>query len=201
MSKPASKKEKTKRKIIQCFWELFRQKSIDKITVSELTSLLGINRSTFYAYFKDIYDVLDAIEEHYLPDGVMFLKKCPDIKDKEQVYQTFLKIFDENYENFTFLLSERGDPNFVIKLKNSIRPVFRQSIPMEYQQNKYFDLSMEFILSSMISVITYWANHTTDITSRELFDHLHNLYVFGIPLSLGITINEDAKHKLEELTH
>lgn len=182
-----AKKEKTKAKIMQCFWELFRQRSIDKITVSELSEMANINRSTFYVYFKDVYDVLDQIEQSYLPGGVKLFKECHGIKDKEIIYQKFLKVFEEIYQDFTFLLSENGDPNFVVKLKNSIRPVFRTAIPAQYQENKNFDLTVEFILSSMISVITYWANHSSDITSRELFDHLHNLYLYGVPYSLGAT--------------
>lgn len=191
-----AKKEKTKGKIMQCFWELFRQRSIDKITVSELSEMAHINRSTFYVYFKDVYDVLDQIEQYYLPGGVKFFQECHDMKDKEFIYQKFLTIFDENYQDFTYLLSDNGDPNFVVKLKNSIRPVFKQTIPKQYQENKNFDLTIEFVLSSMISVITYWANHTSEISSKELFDHLHSLYAYGVPYSLGATcvLEEEMKH-------
>lgn len=190
MGQTISKKEKTKQKIMNCFWELFRQKSVDKITVSEITTILSINRSTFYAYFKDIYDVLEQIEEYYLPSGVNFFKRCQNLEDKEAMYQIFLKVFDENYKNIGFLLSEHGDPNFNVKLKNSIRPVFKEHIPAQYQESKYFDLTVEYVLSSMLSVITYWANHSGDVTSKELFDYLHDLYVHGIPYSFGIDISQ-----------
>lgn len=193
----SSKKEKTRQKIMKCFWDLFHQKSVDKITVSELTALAQINRSTFYSHFKDVYDVLDQIEEQYLPSAAKFFTKCHNIADKEEIYQNFLNIFDKNYENFSFLLSDRGDPNFANKLKNCTRPVFKKSIPEVYQQNKCFDLTIEFVLSSMISVITYWANHTSEITSKELMDHLHELYVHGVPSSLGfkssIVCGQDTK--------
>ena len=36
------------------------------ITVTKLYSLVSINRSTFYAYFYDIYDVLEQIEEQVI---------------------------------------------------------------------------------------------------------------------------------------
>lgn len=189
----SSKKTKTKQKIMNCFWDLFQQKSIDKITVSELTSLAHINRSTFYAHFKDVYDVLDHIEEHYLPYGDKFFAECHTIQSKEEFYQTFLKVFNRNYENFIFLLSDQGDPNFSNKLKNYYRPLFKKSLSEVYQKNKCFDLTVEFVLSSMISVITYWANHTSEISSKELFDHLHDLYVHGIPYCLGTKENTQSK--------
>lgn len=172
---------------MQCFWDLFRQKGIDKITVSELSEMAQINRSTFYVYFKDVYDVLDQIEQCYLPDGVKLFEQFKDLKDKDLIYQKFLTMFDASYLEIAFLLSEHGDPNFVLKLKNSLRPVFRQSMLKQYQTHKNFDLTVEFILSSMIGVITYWANHTNEISSKELFDHLHSLYIYGVPYSLGAT--------------
>ena len=189
MTTTGRKSASTKRKIMQCFWELFEQKSIEKITVSEITSRLKINRSTFYAYFKDVYDVLDQIEDMFLPTPEQLQSYCLNLKDPEEFYQAFLELFDSTYAKMTFLLGEQGDPNFERKLKNWIRPAFRKKVPMEYQQHKFFDLSLEFVLSSMISVIVFWANHPSEITSRELFDHLHNMYVYGIPNSLGIPMD------------
>jgi len=200
MMKKLGKKETTRHKIMDCFWELFVQKSIDKITVSEITTKLNINRSTFYAHFKDVYDVLDQLENRYLPTSSKLLDYYPDLKDPEESYQAFLHLFDASYAKIAFLLSDHGDPNFERKLKNWIRPAFRQNIPKEYHSHKCFDLSVEFVLSSMLGVFTYWANNPTNVTSRELFDHLHNMYVYGVPKSLGITTSpsEDTVHSKPE---
>ena len=37
--------------------ELLRTKTIDKITINDLTEHCGISRMTFYYHFKDIYDL------------------------------------------------------------------------------------------------------------------------------------------------
>ena len=36
-------------------------KSLDKITVKEIVNECGINRNTFYYYYKDIYDLLEYV--------------------------------------------------------------------------------------------------------------------------------------------
>ncbi|EKC69722.1 TetR family HTH transcriptional regulator [human gut metagenome] len=38
-------------------------KPLEKITVKELCESARINKSTFYAHYKDIYDLSDAMEE------------------------------------------------------------------------------------------------------------------------------------------
>ncbi|WP_027633728.1 TetR/AcrR family transcriptional regulator [Clostridium hydrogeniformans] len=44
--------------IIDSFKDLLNQKSIDKITVKDICAQGGVNRQTFYYYFKDIMDIL-----------------------------------------------------------------------------------------------------------------------------------------------
>ncbi|MDD3306418.1 MAG: TetR/AcrR family transcriptional regulator [Acetobacterium sp.] len=53
----------TRQNLIDSFWRLYCKKSIEKITVKEICALAGYNRSTFYVYFKDAYEILEEIEE------------------------------------------------------------------------------------------------------------------------------------------
>ena len=55
--------EKTERGIKNAFIELRSKKPLEKITVKELCESARINKSTFYAHYKDIYDLSDAMEE------------------------------------------------------------------------------------------------------------------------------------------
>ena len=48
---------KTKRALRLGLAELLAEKSIQNITVKELSDKVEINRSTFYANFTDIYDL------------------------------------------------------------------------------------------------------------------------------------------------
>ena len=41
---------------------LMLEKNINEITVSQLTALADLNRSTFYIHYQDIYDMVEQIE-------------------------------------------------------------------------------------------------------------------------------------------
>ena len=41
--------------------ELLQKKPLNKITVTEIVDLCGLNRMTFYYHFKDIYDLLEWV--------------------------------------------------------------------------------------------------------------------------------------------
>lgn len=51
----------TKKEIISTFLTLLEQKPLSKITVKNIVEACGINRNTFYYYYKDIYDLVDDI--------------------------------------------------------------------------------------------------------------------------------------------
>ncbi len=51
----------TKQAIITGTKELVSQKPLEKISVLEIAKRCGINRNTFYYYFKDKYDVIEWI--------------------------------------------------------------------------------------------------------------------------------------------
>lgn len=48
---------------MQTFLHILKNKPLDRITVKDICEQCEINRNTFYYYFKDIYDVLEAIFE------------------------------------------------------------------------------------------------------------------------------------------
>ena len=54
--------EKTERGIKNAFIELRSKKPLEKITVKELCESARINKSTFYAHYKDIYDLSEYLE-------------------------------------------------------------------------------------------------------------------------------------------
>ena len=51
-------------RIEKAFMELLQTSELSEITVSEICKMSGLNRSTFYANFVDIYDLADKVREH-----------------------------------------------------------------------------------------------------------------------------------------
>lgn len=66
MKKKPEITKKTKRNIVDNFCELYMEKPIEKISIQEITNRAGYNRSTFYQYFSDIYELLTYVEDELL---------------------------------------------------------------------------------------------------------------------------------------
>ena len=60
MNKPNNKRKKeSQEKIEKAFIELIQTRNIEEITVTYICYITGLNRSTFYANYLDIYDLVD----------------------------------------------------------------------------------------------------------------------------------------------
>ncbi|MGN0158406.1 MAG: TetR/AcrR family transcriptional regulator [Brotaphodocola sp.] len=99
---------KTKQKIIKAFWNLYREKSIDKITVKDITDACKIHRATFYLHFSDVYAVLEEMEEELLSE-LRDICQC-DAVDLESRYGVAHKIYFHYLRRWEFLHYMLKDP-------------------------------------------------------------------------------------------
>lgn len=71
----------TKMLIRKEFTELLKKKPIQEITVREICERTGINRSTFYNHYQDVYDLLEQIENEMLGELAENLKNVVSEND------------------------------------------------------------------------------------------------------------------------
>lgn len=181
MKKQSEVTAQTKKNLINAFWSLYCEKRIEKITVKEITQKAGYNRGTFYEYFTDIYDVLEQIEESLVPS----LDELPPITMADQKMgmpiDMLIKLYEENSKYYSVLLGDNGDPAFASKLKNSTKPILKQAFfekknldPIE------IDFILEYILSAMIGILSYWFKKDKVLPAQDLITLTHDLMENGV---------------------
>ena len=180
MSKHIARKSSTKQHLIDAFWTLYCTKPISSITVKSIVEKAGYNRSTFYEYFLDVYDVLESIESSLLPT----LDKLPplllDPNDQAIPFDFFIKSYLENSRYYVVLLGDKGDPAFQTKIKNSVKPVLREMLLHDGKVNSSeIEYILEFVLSAMIGVMGYWFAQEKTISFENLIRLMYDLFRHG----------------------
>ncbi len=92
-------------KIEKAFTDLLQSRDLTRITVSDICKLTGLNRSTFYANFLDIYDLADKLrgkledefselftDYDYYNEHTGALKMFTHIKENQIFYNTYFKL-------------------------------------------------------------------------------------------------------------
>lgn len=171
----------TRQNIIDAFWSLYCEKRIEKITVKEITQKAGYNRGTFYEYFTDVYDVLEQIEESLIPS----LNELPPIympnENMGMPIDMFMALYEQNSKYYSVLLGDNGDPSFASKLKNSTKPVIRKEFHEKYNIDPVeFDFILEFVLSAMIGIMSYWFSQDKIMPAEDLISLMYDLMENGV---------------------
>ena len=162
--------EQTKTNLRRAFWQLYEQKPIQKITVKQITDLAGYNRGTFYLYFKDVYDLLEDIEDKVLEviGGIMRDLLAPDgpLGDAGQLRgapgfqaaMTPLAQAVQTYGSYArVLLSDRGDPAFKARFKEIVWPPLKSTLPLKRAHcPKEERVTKEYCMAGLIAAICAW---------------------------------------------
>ena len=99
----------TRQIIISAFWQLLRQKPMEKITVKEICALAQINRGTYYRHFQDCYDLMEQLEAQALDKLEEILVSTRD-RGVQAVLLSMLQKF-QNDEDFLAILTRQSPDN------------------------------------------------------------------------------------------
>ena len=94
----------TKRALTQALVRLVQERPVSKISVKELCERADVNRSTFYAHFRNPHDLLQSIENDALADQKAHL--LADDKPRTASVVKVLEYAQDNAEVFLMLLEE-----------------------------------------------------------------------------------------------
>lgn len=161
---------RTKKMLHQSLIMLMAEKKTNKITVKELTDLADVNRSTFYLYYKDIFDIVEQMETEMLDSFSNALEEFyKDAATYSSLFLFFLFIFkfvQNNSEMCKILFGADGNHAFMQKFKNIIlqyQPALNDNIlrvEMHYIR--------PFFISGCIGVIQQWLEDEMKISPNDM---------------------------------
>ena len=170
MNTPNSKrKRESMERIEKVFIQLLQGKELDEISVSDLCKRAGLNRTTFYANYTDIYGLADAIRDKLeiavsalyndeISQGYNsndYLKLFRHIKENQIVYQTYFKL---GYEN-----------NYKI-----IR--YDTALAREHFQNRFIEYHMEFFRAGITQIIKLWLKNGCRESPEDMVEIIKSEY-------------------------
>lgn len=158
------RKERTKRSIINAFIELRSKKTIEKITIKELSELAYINKATFYSHYDDIYDLSEQLETETID---MLLSNIPHpeelITNPRRAFEELAMAFLSQSHLIDILFSGSRASVFVSKLENRLKTRI-YTIHPEYKNNLERDIMLTYLIQG--SFHTFLANYKHVDTAR-----------------------------------
>ena len=135
--------------------EAMQKNHISKISVKMLCEMADINRSTFYAHYKDPYDLLEHTYVEVIENIKKHLERQQYNEKKPISFQTMVGILEyvrENADLFKALLSTNCD----IDIQRKIMYVVMNYHPYEELDERTKAYLSAFGLNGCVSILQLW---------------------------------------------
>ncbi|MDO4537878.1 MAG: TetR/AcrR family transcriptional regulator [Coriobacteriales bacterium] len=144
------------------FMRTYAQVPLDRITVKGLCAAVPVARTTFYAHYRNVDEVLVEVEDGLLA-GLAEVTERVSAGDLQRM--DFLRFLDETFafirRNWTYfhaLLIDQPDLRFIDKWKDAVKANFARRYPQARMQANW-GLISEMVASATIGAYSYWMEH------------------------------------------
>lgn len=178
---------KTEAQLVKGLTKLMKTKSIKEITVKELADEVDINRSTFYLHYKDIYDMVEKIENSLTQNLLTTLDELSKNRVTKSTIAEFLQdtynIIYSNCDICAVLLSKNGDISFHNKISKIIydktHAIIKNAMVDSSTENEV-TIATHYFISGIVGIIEVWLQDITLGTPEYITDISIRLIESGI---------------------
>ena len=168
----------TKRVIRESLEELLKSKPIQKITVKELTELADINRSTFYAYYETIQNLIEEIEIENAKKNIasIHIESYEKESFKENALNDFINVICENAETCYWFLDANvtgvGRKMVHDYTENQFLKLWTNNNKINKTEAYFF---FEYIYQGAIAMLARWYQNQNTVTKDDLKKYFYKI--------------------------
>ena len=170
----------TKRMIHEGLLQLLEKKNIDKIKVSELCQVSGVNRATFYRHYETLQDVLREIALEFAAQ----IPHCPPPRSVQDIHdgmvQTYTYLWD-HADTMKLLFHNRTDDemnDIQMEFCREILEHHRENAPGMEMDEDTFQIMMALFCGGSQRLIKKWLMGEIRKTPEELADIMCRMLQF-----------------------
>lgn len=160
----------TKKVLKDSLLKLLETKDIHQVTVTNLCKEADVNRGTFYAHYKDAYDLLESMENELFAQVVQYIEATPVEQYFNSLLINVLELIKENKDLCKILLCRQRDNKLLEKLffiayKAGLEPIFKES---GEQNEAHFNYYIKYVVGGCIAIIQAWLQNDFPESTEEL---------------------------------
>ena len=171
---------RSRENIRKAYTELIHERGTTEISVTELVERADVNRSTFYAHYRDVYAVLEEIENEVIQKMYAFLDASEHTELLYNPLPFLMRIgseLEQNKDFYRVLIETKGSMPFTQKLKEA----FLKRMPTDkkafnaIRQQREFLVCMNLLAGGGVGVCCDWLTGKIDMPMEELANIINEI--------------------------
>lgn len=165
---------KTQRSIRNAFISLIKEKSLNQITVAEISRKAELGRGTFYLHYKDVYDLYEHIEDElYNELEEMFRRLYPSCNptNLKIILDNITEYIETNKDIFLFLIQQDSNGR---KVKTFFTEKILENSSWE-EPPEFNKFESTFIVSGVVGVLVEWLENGLSIERNKVSELLYKI--------------------------
>lgn len=162
----------TKKALAAALKELMEKIPFEKISVSQICEMCGMNRKSFYYHFKDKYDLVNWIFDREVQE---LFPQGPAIQENWDEQWSSLEILSRYfYENRSFyrkVLKIKGQNSFAEHFQDFLHPFLEARLTRFEDKDQLNPFVLNFFLGACVFVLMNWLKEP-DCMPPEQFSEL-----------------------------
>jgi len=176
--------ERTKAKILEALLELSKEKSINEISIRELTERAKIHRNTFYIHYTDVYGILDDLENHMCTVAAEATEQFTPQQLRENASDVLEIIFSylkERREYCMLMLENRTRISVGQKVLESVFEKYLTAFEDSCDRQAFaFQVQFRYCTSGVIGIVLYWIERGCMESPKEMAELTGKLMTKGL---------------------
>lgn len=168
MKKQPEITDATRNIFIQAFCDLYATMPIEQITVKELVKKAGYSRATFYNYFRDVYELLEYVENAFISALTeIILHHIEQEQPLDNFVYDFMELIGSQRMYIHVFMSSANSSAFLYRLKEKVMPLLLLAfhISADNHRAKY---ALEFYISGLIPTLGTWLKDPKGFSAESL---------------------------------
>ena len=162
--------KRTKTSIVNAFLELCAKKPPERITVKELADLAEINKATFYLHYKDIYDLLETLENDLFERVFDSIEHPNSVLSEPKLFiRELVEGFIANKARIDIIFGKNRRNVLADKIESEVRTFIFEKYP-QYKSSPELNVLLTYVIRGGYFAYAENSEYSTDMVISVIGD-------------------------------
>ncbi len=163
----------TKKALATSMQKLMIKKDFEKISVTDICDMCGMNRKSFYYHFKDKYDLVNWI----FYTEFITLVSSRQFENGWDLFRTVIDLFQNEQNFYRKALEIEGQNSFRDYFYESMFPIF--SLFMQYvdSRDRNLETNIRYLCDAFLTIMHRWLVDGCRQTPEEFIESIRSILV------------------------